>query len=177
MQKKLARQKKGSNNRYKTIQKIRLEYEKLSNKKKDKTNKLVNYLCTKYSTIYMQDENISAWHKGLYGKQVQHSILGNLKSKLEQQPNVQVINRYYPTTKMCYNCAHIHNDITLNDRIFVCPSCGFSEDRDLKAAKTILFIGQCKNTYVPVERRNTDVEKVSDFLISYEIKKHSSVKH
>lgn len=177
LQKKLARQQKGSNNRYKTIQKIRLEYEKLSNKKKDKTNKLVNYLCTKYSTIYMQDENISGWHKGLYGKQVQHSILGNLKSKLEQQPNVQIINRYYPTTKMCYSCGHIHKDITLNDRTFICLSCGFSEERDLKAAKTILFMGQCKNTYVPVGRRNTNVEKMSDFLNSYESKKHSSVKH
>lgn len=176
LQKKLTRQQKGSKNRYKIIQKIRREYEKLSNKKKDKTNKLVNYLCTSYSTIYMQDEMISNWHKGLFGKQVQHSCMGLIKSKLSKQPNVQIIDKSYPTTKLCYNCGTLHKEITLNDREFICPSCGFQEERDLKAAKTILFIGQCKNTYVPVERRNTTVEKMSDFLSSYEQRKQFSMK-
>ena len=176
LQKKLARQQKGSNNRYKTIKKIRLEYEKLSNKKKDKCNKLVNYLCTNYSTIYMQDEMIAGWHKGLFGKQIQHSCLGQLKSKLLRQNNVQIIDKSYPTTKLCYNCGTVHKNITLNDRTFICPSCGFQEERDLKAAKTILLISQCKNTYVPVERRNTTVEKMSDFLNAYANKKQSSMK-
>ena len=176
LQKKLFRQQKGSNNRYKTIQKIRREYEKLSNLKKDKCNKLVNYLCTTYSTIYMQDEMIVGWHKGLFGKQVQHSCLGQLKGKLSKQNNVRIIDKSYPTTKLCYNCGTLHKDITLNDRTFICPTCGFSEERDLKAAKTILFIGQCKNTYVPVERRNTTVERMSDFLSSYEQRKQSSTK-
>ena len=176
LQRKFARQIKGSNNRYKTLKKIKLEYEKLSNKKKDKCNKLVNYLCTNYSTIYMQDEMIAGWHKGLFGKQVQHSCLGQLKSKLICQPIVKVIDKSYPTTKLCYNCGRLDKDITLNDRTFICPSCGFQEERDLKAAKTILFIGQCKNTYVPVERRNTTVEKMSDFLSSYEQRKQSSMK-
>lgn len=176
LQKKLARQNKSSNNRYKTIQKIRKEYERLSNKKKDKCNKLVNYLCTNYSTIYMQDEMISAWHKGLFGKQVQHTCLGQLKSKLSKQNNVQIIDKSYPTTKLCYNCGTLHKEITLKDREFICPSCNFKQDRDLKAAKTILFIGQCKNTYVPVERRNTTGEKMSDFLSSYEQGKQFSMK-
>lgn len=176
LQRKLSRQTKGSNNRYKTLKKIRLEHEKLSNKKKDKCNKLVNYLCINYSTIYMQDEMIAGWHKGLFGKQVQHSCLAQLKSKLICQPIVKVIDKSYPTTKLCYNCGRLDKDITLNDRTFICPSCGFQEERDLKAAKTILFIGQCKNTYVPVERRNTTVEKMSDFLSSYEQRKQSSMK-
>lgn len=176
LQKKLFRQQKGSNNRYKTIQKIRREYERLLNKKKDKANKLVNYLCTNYSTVYMQDEMIASWHKGLFGKQVQHSCLGQIKSKLINQSIVKVIDKSYPTTKLCYNCGTMHKNITLNDRTFICPSCGFQEERDLKAAKTILFIGQCKNTYVPVERRNTTVERMSDFLSSYEQRKQSSMK-
>ena len=176
LQRKFARQVKGSNNRYKTLKKIKLEYERLLNKKKDKANKLVNHLCTNYSTVYMQDEMISGWHKGLFGKQVQHSCLGLLKSKLQAQNNVIVIDKSYPTTKMCYNCGTIHKDITLNDREFECPKCKYKEERDLKAAKTVLFIGQCKNTYIPVERRNTTVEKVSDFLSSYEQRKQSSMK-
>lgn len=176
LQKKLSRQKvKGTNNRYKTILKIRKEYEKITNKKKDKTNKLVNYLCTSYLTVYMQDELIKGWHKGLFGKQVQHSCLGTLKSKLIHSSNVIVLPSYVPTTKLCYNCGSYHKDISLNDRDFVCK-CGLNEDRDIKAAKTILFIGQCKNTYIPVGRRNTSVEKMSDFLSSLELKKQFLMK-
>ena len=175
LQRKLSRQVKGSNNRNKTIQKIRLEYEKLSNQKKDKTNKIVNYLCTKYSTVYIQDEMIKSWHKR-FGKQVQHSCMGMVKAKLQRQNNVLTISRSFPSTKMCYNCGKIHKNITLGDREFICPSCGFQEERDLKAAKTILFVGQCKNTYTPTERRSTTVEKMSDFLSSLEGRKHYSMK-
>lgn len=177
LQRKFARQVKGSNNRDKTLIKIKREYERLLNKKKDRANKLVNYLCTNYSTVYMQDEMVSGWHKGLFGKQVQHSCLGLLKAKLQAQNNVVVIDKSYPTTKMCYNCGTIHKGITLNDREFICPTCGYKEERDLKAAKTVLFIGQCKNTYIATEHSNTNVEKMSDFVSSYEQAKQFSMKH
>lgn len=177
LQRKFARQVKGSNNRNKTLIKIKREYELLLNKKKDKANKLVNYLCANYSTVYMQDEMIGSWHKGLFGKQIQHSCLGLIKSKLQAQNNVVIIDKSYPTTKMCYNCGTIHKDITLNDREFICPTCGYKEERDLKASKTILFIGQCKNTYTPTEHRSTNVEKMSDFVSSYKQTRQFSMKH
>ena len=177
LQRKKARQIKNSNNYKRTLHKIQIEYEKMSNKKKNFVNQITVYLCYKYNKVYIQDEMIKAWHKK-YGKQVQHSFMGKLKEKLKQQNNVFVINKSYPTTKMCYNCGHIHKDITLNDRTFICPSCGFSEDRDIKAAKTVMYIGQCINNH-PVTEHNrlSNVEKMSDFLNSYEFKKHSPVKH
>ena len=50
LQRELFRKVKGSNNRYKTIKLIQREYQKLSNKKKDKANKIVSKL-KQYSTI------------------------------------------------------------------------------------------------------------------------------
>ena len=61
------RRTKGSNNRYKTIKKIQREYQKISNKKQDKANKIVSKLKV-YKTIVIQDEQIANWHKGLFGK-------------------------------------------------------------------------------------------------------------
>ena len=55
LQRDMSRRKKGSNNRYKTIKLIRREYLKLSNKKKDKANKIVHKLKA-YDCIVMQDE-------------------------------------------------------------------------------------------------------------------------
>ena len=159
LRKKLSRQQRGSNNSKKTIHKIRLAYEKLYNKKKDATNKLVSYLCNKYCAVYMQDEMIKGWHKR-YGRCVQHSILGKVKEKLKEQKNVYIIEKHYPTTKLCHNCGSMNKNITLKDRIFVCESCGYTEDRDIKAAKTVLFIGKCKTNYTTTEHsRLSNVEK------------------
>ena len=177
LQRKLARQIKNSNNYKRTQHKIQIEYEKMSNKKKNEVNQFTSYLCTKYSHVYIQDEMIKAWHRR-FGRIVQHSYMGQLKSKLKEQNNVTVIDKSYPTTKLCYNCGQLHKDITLSDREFICPSCGFKEDRDIKAAKTVMFIGQCKNNYSVTEHnRLSNVEKMSDFLDAYAKRKHSSVKH
>ena len=177
LQRKLARQIKNSNNYKRTQHKIQIEYEKMSNKKKNEVNQLTSYLCTKYSHVYIQDEMIKAWHRR-FGRIVQHSYMGQLKAKLKGQNNVTVIDKSYPTTKLCYNCGQLHKDITLSDREFICPSCGFKEDRDIKAAKTVMFIGQCKNNYSVTEHnRLSNVEKMSDFLDAYATRKHSSMKH
>ena len=69
LQRKLFRRVKGSNNRHKTIKLIQREYQKLSNRKQDKTNKIVHKMKA-YDRIYIQDEQIANWHKGLFGKQV-----------------------------------------------------------------------------------------------------------
>lgn len=69
LQREMFRRVKGSNNRYKTINRIQREYLKLSNKKKDKANKIVSKLKA-YETIVIQNEQISNWHKGWFGKQV-----------------------------------------------------------------------------------------------------------
>ena len=69
LQREMFRRTKGSNNRRKTIKLIQREYLKLSNRKKDKTNKIVSKLKA-YNCIVMQDEQIANWHKGWFGKQV-----------------------------------------------------------------------------------------------------------
>ena len=55
----------------------------------------------------MQDENIKGWQKGLFGKQVQNSALGTIKSKLKQSGRVIMLDRNLPTTKWCHKCGNI----------------------------------------------------------------------
>jgi putative transposase len=140
LQRKLARQKKTSNNYHKIRLKIQKNYEYIKNMKKDQANKIVHFLKTEYDFIYMQDENLKGWQKSLFGKQVQHSILGTLKSKFLLLEKTKVIPRNYASTKICYQCGTF-NDIPLSARTYSC-SCGLTEDRDVKASKTILFHGQ-----------------------------------
>ena len=153
LQLELFRRVKGSNNRHKTIKLIQREYQKLSNKKQDKTNKIVHKL-KQYDRIYIQDEQISGWHKGLFGKQVQHSCLGTVKAKLKALPQTVVLDKWIPTTKLCPDCGTVNQHVTLADRTIVC-GCGYVEDRDVHSAKNMIFIAKScfANHLVPTEHR------------------------
>ena len=39
------------------------------------------------------DENIKGWHSGLFGKQVQQSILGGIISELKKLPQTSIVDR------------------------------------------------------------------------------------
>ena len=175
LQKKLARQIKGSKGWYETKHRIQREYERLANRRRAKANQTHHDIVMGRKLIVMQDENIRGWHKGLFGKQVQNSALGTLKSKLMSNPNVIVISRFFPSTKMCPRCGALKEDITLSDRVFAC-GCGYVEDRDVKAAKTLLLAGKHETACTLPEQKRTPVERMSDFDASYEAWKHSASK-
>ena len=137
LQREMFRREKGSSNRYKTIKKIQREYQKIGNKKSDKANKIVHML-KQYDCIVMQDEQISSWQKGVFGKQVQHSCMGRIKQKLKSLPQTIVLDKYIPTTKWCPKCGKKHS-IGLDERTYVCE-CGYHEDRDIHSAKNMLSI-------------------------------------
>ena len=153
LQRELFRRAKCSNNRHKTVKLIQKEYQKLSNKKQDKANKIVHQL-KQYDRIYMQDEQISGWHKGLFGKQVQHNCLGTVKAKLKMLPQTVVLDKWIPTTKLCPDCGTVNQHVTLADRTIVC-GCGYVEDRDVHSAKNMIFIAKScfANHLVPTEHR------------------------
>ena len=175
LQKKLSRQMKGSKGWHETKHRIQREYERLANRRRAKANQTYHDIVTGRKLIVMQDENIRGWHKGLFGRQVQNSALGTLKSKLMSNPNVIVISRFFPSTKMCPRCGALKEDITLSDRVFAC-GCGYVEDRDVKAAKTLLLAGEHEIACTLAEHKRTPVERKSDFDTSYEAWKHSAMK-
>ena len=134
----IARRKKGSSNRYKARKLLCREYQKLEDRKLDAANKIVHELLD-HERVYMQDENLKAWHKGLFGRTVQHSVLGLVKRKLMMSERVTVLPAKEPTTKYCPQCGKLNRDITLSDRVYEC-SCGYHEDRDIHAARNMILL-------------------------------------
>ena len=163
LQRKLSRQARRSNGWYRTVWKIRREHERLDARRKDKAVKVIHEIKKNHDIFVIQDENIRGWHKGLFGRQVQHSALGTIKHRLVRNENTIIVDRFFPSTKLCPECGNIHDSITLSDRTFICPDCGYTEGRDIKAAKTILLAGLGKITSAPAEHRSTKVERMSDF--------------
>ena len=116
---------------------LRKEYERLSNQKDNDAKKLVS-MFKKFELVCYQDEQIKTWTRR-HGKAVQHSILGRVKALLEGQENTFKLSKWLPTSKFCFDCFSKHDDLQLWDRVFACPSCGCVTDRDLHAAKNMIY--------------------------------------
>jgi len=51
------------------------------------------------------------------------------------------IDKWYPSSKRCFDCGHILDSLTLDVREWTCPECGVVHDRDINAAKNVLAAG------------------------------------
>ncbi|MGL5062832.1 MAG: RNA-guided endonuclease TnpB family protein, partial [Microcoleus sp.] len=51
------------------------------------------------------------------------------------------IDRWFPSSKRCFECGYILEKLPLKIREWECPNCGAHHDRDLNAAKNILAAG------------------------------------
>jgi IS605 OrfB family transposase len=65
-----------------------------------------------------------------------------LKSQLKYKSDLYgkhyaEINPAY-TTQDCSECGHRNSELTLQDRMWTCPSCGTEHDRDVNSAKNVL---------------------------------------
>lgn len=162
LQRKMFKKEKSSNNRYKIKSLINKEYEKINNRKNDKSNKLFAYLKT-FEHIYFQDENISSWKKkdslANGSRKIHNSILGRIKNKLKNYDRAIMLNRFEATTQTCMICRK-KNKLSLEDRIYSC-SCGYKEDRDIHSAKMMISIGMERTELKPVETSSSTIKMAS----------------
>lgn len=148
LQRKLSKKQKNSKRYCKCLNQLQREYEHLTNKKNDDSNKLISYLLKNYDVIYFQNEQISKWMKFSrnFAMNIQHSYLGRVKAKLielQKTGRSFEISKWSPSTKFCPQCGSLNNGITLSDRIFKCD-CGYEFDRDVHAAKNVKMFGSTK---------------------------------
>ena len=127
-----------SANHYKRINKLKIAYQKDINRRKHEANKIIHDILNNYDFIAIQDEMISNWHKGWFGKQVQHSAMGIIKAKLKKSSKVFMVERSFPSTQVCPSCGCLTKH-PLIKRYYDCSYCGFHHSsRDVKSAQSIL---------------------------------------
>lgn len=136
LRRKISRCKKGSNNRYRLKKKYRKANAKSINRKNDFARQL-NHILKNYIVV-MQDEQLQQWSRYRHGKSIQQGILGRIKSLLKNNENTIVLSKWFPSTKLC-SCCGEKVEMKLHERVFVCPKCGYMEDRDIHAAKNMVW--------------------------------------
>ena len=120
--------------------KIQKLYHRLDNIRTDYINKTIAKIVkTKPSYIAIEDLNISGMMKNRHlSKAVAGQKLYEFRTKLTNkchQNNIElrIVNRWFPSSKICNCCGRIKKDLKLSERIYKCE-CGYIEDRDFNAS-------------------------------------------
>ena len=128
----------------KNIQKQKLKVQRLHHKidniRTDYINKsIAEIVKTKPSYITIENLNVSGMMKNSHlskavASQKFYEFRTKLKAKCDENGiELRVVDRWYPSSKICHCCGAIKKDLKLSDRIYRCD-CGYVEDRDFNAA-------------------------------------------
>ncbi len=141
-QRKLSKRTKGGKNREKQRIKVAKLHEKVANQRKDFLHKQSRQIANVYDAVVIEDLNMRGMAQGLrLAKSTNDNGFGMLKSFMEyklreQGKQLVVIDKWYPSSKMCGHCSGINSELTLADRTWTC-TCGKVNDRDINAAINI----------------------------------------
>ena len=96
-----------------------------------------------YDIIGVEDLDMAAIRRSLrFGKSVSDNGWGNFLIYLEEACRKSGtllirVSRWFPSSKTCSVCGHVHRELALSDRTYACPECGSAMDRDENAAVNI----------------------------------------
>ena len=128
----------------KNISKQKLKVQKLHHKidniRTDYINKIIAEIVkTKPSYITIENLNVSGMMKNRHlskavASQKFYEFRAKLKAKCADNGiELRIVDRFYPSSKLCHGCGCIKKDLKLSDRIYRCK-CGYVEDRDFNAS-------------------------------------------
>lgn len=143
LQRAVSRKTKGSNNRSKAVSALAKIHARVANIRKDAIHKLTTYLAKNHSVVKIEDLHIKAFlnnHKlaGAIADCGMYEFKRQLEYKVEKfDSQLILVDRFFPSSQICSNCGNHRHKMPLKNRLYVCPDCGHTEDRDLNAAKNI----------------------------------------
>ena len=158
-QRQFSKKQKDSHNHEKMRIKIAKIHNKIKNQRMDFLHKLSTNLVndSQIDCICIEDLNMKGMSK-LWGRKVgdlsYYTFTSMLDYKLKRRgKHLLKIGRFDPSSQICSSCGH-RQKLSLNERVYNCPKCGASIDRDVNAAMNIrdfaIFRTLRKNTAATV---------------------------
>ena len=147
-QRKLARCKKGSNNRKEIKAKISKTHERINNQRDDFLHKVSRHYVNNYDNICIEDLDVKGLKEKGHNTWLHRSIHDAawakfafmLSYKAQSAGRKLILVDPRNTTQRCSNCGSIVRK-ELSDRIHECPYCGFVADRDYNSSRNIIIAG------------------------------------
>lgn len=157
----LSKKQKCSANRTKQRIKLAKVYRTLRNRRQDFLHKLTSFLAKTKQEIVVEDLNVSGMLKNhKLAKSIANLSWAEFKRQLEYKTKrygslLTVVDRFYPSSKLCSNCGFKLEKLDLSVRGWVCPECKVKHDRDVNAAINLkqqsVQVGKAIPEFKPVE--------------------------
>jgi len=120
-------------------------YEKVDRSmRKDRNHNISRELVDSYDYIALESLQVKNMMKNRrLSKAIANVAWFDLTNKItykmaEKQGQVVRIDKFFPSSKTCSCCGNVKDTLSLSERTYNCEACGFTEDRDINAAKNIL---------------------------------------
>lgn len=136
-----SRRQVGSKRKAKAKAIVAMVRRKSADQRKDFLHKLTTDLVDRHDGICIEDLCVTGLARTKLAKSVMDASWGEFRFQLGykslwNRKHLAVIDRWFPSSKMCHDCGAINRELTLSDRHWVCI-CGTVHDRDLNAARNI----------------------------------------
>ncbi len=147
-QRRLSKKQKGGNNRAKARLKVARLHAKIGDRRRDYQHKLSTKLIRENQTICVESLQVKNMVKNpCLAKAISDVGWSEFVRQLEYKAawygrRLVKIDKWYPSSKRCFDCGHILDSLTLDVRCWTCPECGVVHDRDINAARNILAAGR-----------------------------------
>ena len=146
-QRELSRKAKGDGaNRAKARRKVARVHARIADRRRDFLHKLTTRLVRENQTVVIEDLTVRNLLKnGKLARAISDASWTELRSMLEYKcawygRELVVIDRWFPSSKLCGACGTVAAKMPLNVRDWTCD-CGAVHDRDVNAARNILAAG------------------------------------
>lgn len=139
----LSRKVKGSANRRKAKDKLARLHAKIANIRRDSLHQFTTAVTRKFAQIGIEDLNVMGMAQNrCLARAVSDMGFYELRRQLEYKAllsgaRVVVADRWYPSSKMCSCCGHVLEQLALAVRVWTCPGCTMTHDRDINAAMNL----------------------------------------
>ncbi|MBJ7904573.1 IS200/IS605 family element transposase accessory protein TnpB [Streptomyces sp. DSM 110735] len=146
-QRQLSRKAKGSNNREKARRKVARVHARIADRRRDFLHKLTTRLVRENQTVVIEDLAVRNLLKNRsLARAISDAAWTELRSMLTYKcawygRDLVVIDRFFPSSRLCGNCGTVRDTLPLNAREWTCDRCGTVHDRDDNAARNILTAG------------------------------------
>ncbi|MHA2231147.1 MAG: RNA-guided endonuclease InsQ/TnpB family protein [Candidatus Hodarchaeales archaeon] len=146
----VSRKQKGSTNRRKAVRQLAQFHQRLRACRADHHHKLSAYVTQNHGVVITEDLHVAGLSRNKrQAKSWADVAHGEFRRQLSYKSNWNgahyvEVPRFYPSSKLCSTCWYYHTDLTLKDRVFECPMCGMTLDRDLNAALNLEQYYHCR---------------------------------
>jgi putative transposase len=137
----VSRRKPGSRRKAKARRVVARVHQRINDQRGDFLHQLTTGLIRSHDGLCIEDLSLKGLARTKLAKSFADASLGEFRRQLTYKAQwnrkpLAVIDRWYPSSRLCRGCGAINETLSLSDRQWVCD-CGMVHDRDLSAAINI----------------------------------------